>query len=207
MPHLLRQGDSVKLEYKLERHSKPLPRNLSPLMADIAAYLVSSSQRKIAEGIPPANAPLTKAVKNGDRTLRDMGLLTASITPASSRDTSEAGTNMIYARLMHFGGTVTPKRANALYIPASASSRSLMRKFGETPGKCISGMKAAGYQIWKSKSGKALLAKNGKDGALFTLFIIKKSVTVPARPFFVLDEADRAVMALKLENYLKGKVR
>lgn len=201
----LPQGDSVKLEYKMERHSKPLPKNLSPLMADIAVYLVSSSQRKIAEGIPPENAPLTKAVKNGSKTLRDNGILAASITPSGSRDTAQAGTNMKYARLMHFGGTVTPKSASALYIPASASTRKLMRTYGETPGKCISAMKAAGYQIWKSKSGKALLAKNGKEAEPFTLFIIKQSVTVPARPFLVLDEKDRAIIALKLENYLKGR--
>ena len=191
------------LKYKLERHSRPLPRNLSPLMADIADYLVSSSQRKIREGIPPANASLTKAVKSGDKTLQDNGILSASITPAHTRETAEAGTNLKYARLQQSGGTITPKIASALYIPASASTRTLMRRYGETPGKCISAMKAAGYQIWKSKSGKALLAKNGKDGDIFTLFILKQSVTVPARPFFVLDETDRAVIALKVENYIK----
>ena len=195
----------MKLFYKLVRNSKPMPKNLSHLMSDIADYLVSSTQRKIKNGILPPNAPLTKAVKQGSNTLQDSGILSSSITGGNTQTTAEVGTNLKYARIQHEGGTITPKSADALYIPASASTRTLMRTYGLTPGKCMSAMKKAGYQIWRSKSGKAMLAKEGKDGDPFVLFIRKESIEIPARPFLFVDDTDRKIIALKTENFIKGK--
>lgn len=132
--------------------------NAGALMKEIGQYMTSSSQNKIQGNISPDNAPLTRAFKKGGLTLRDTGQYAASITSRSDNTKAVVGTAAIQGRLIHEGGVIRPQKARRLYVPAGYKTRQMMRKFGLTPGKCIEGMKEAGYNIWKSKSGKALMA-------------------------------------------------
>ena len=59
--------------------------DLSPTMRKVSSYLVSSAVKKINAGVPPENAPLTQAVKQGNKTLRDGGQLMSSIAPQSGK--------------------------------------------------------------------------------------------------------------------------
>lgn len=178
----------MKLRYQRTNNSKPMKSDLSGAMRRIADYMVSSTQRKISSGISPANSPLTRNVKQGSKTLRDTGGLISSIAGKSGRTTAEAGTNKVYARILQEGGTITPKRAKSLAIPASARTRTLMRQFGSTPASCIRGMKGGGYTVWTQ--GKAVMARKGKRGRPFVLFILRRSVKIPARPFLYIDARD-----------------
>ena len=182
-----------------------------PLLERVGAYGASSSQRRIAGGMDPENAPLTRAWKKGsDTTLRDTGKLQGSITHRATRRAAAWGTNEIQARLLHEGGTVRPRKAKKLAIPAGWKVRRLMRRYGETPGSCIEAMRSSGdYAVWTSRSGKAVLAKRktaaGK-APVFVLFILKDSVTVPARPFLRLDDGDRAEIDRIAKRYLTDAV-
>lgn len=159
-------------------------------------YMVSSTQKKIRSGIQPANAPLTVAVKQGNRTLRDRGQLMASFSSRASEDQTVVGTNHVGARLNQFGGTIRPKKGKWLWIPAGARTRRLQRRYGFSATQVIQGLKGDGYKVWmvsKKKTGGAFMAQKGM-GKPFALFILKKSVTVPARPFLFVSDEDRRIL-------------
>jgi len=183
--------------------------NTGGLMEGVGQYMASSTQRKIAGGIQPENAPLTRAFKKGGLALRDTGKYIASITQKSDSTKAVVGSASIQGRLIHQGGTIKPKKAKKLYIPAGAKARQMMRKFGLTPGTCIEGMKRAGYGIWMSKSGKALMAAQkgakGKKGDAFVLFVLKDSVTIPARKHFFVDSVDKSVITEKQKTWITPK--
>ncbi len=191
----------MKARYEWKKKSGPMPRDLSTTMRRIADYMVSSTQRKINSGIGPANAPLTKAVKQGNRTLRDRGGLVSSLAPRSTKLRSEVGTQKKYARIQQEGGTITAKKS-FLYIPASAKARTMSRRFGATPTACIRSMKNNGYTVWRQ--GRTLRARKGKRGKPFTLFVLKKSVKIPARPFLHIDKQDEVVIMKMIENAVVG---
>lgn len=181
--------------------------SLEPTMRRVSKYLVSSAVRKINGNIPPENAPITQEVKQGNKTLRDDGQLMASIAPQNGKDWAAAQTNKKQAKILQEGGTVTAK-GKSLAIPASYQTRLLMRRYNaQKPRELIEAMKADGYNVFRLKkegggSTNILLAKK-KRGEPFALFILKKSVKIPARPFLYLDEADEKFVT----NEIRKSVR
>ncbi|MDE5899173.1 MAG: phage virion morphogenesis protein [Treponemataceae bacterium] len=165
--------------------------DLEPVMEHLSRVLVSSAQKKIHRGVPPENAPLTQEVKRGNKTLRDTGLLWNSIAPHHGKKWASAGTNLAYARIQQKGGTVVG-RGRGLWIPAGAKTRRLMRQHNaQTPGELIGALRGAGYSFFSTK--KAFCAKS-KRGKPFALFIIKRSVKIPARPFLYIDDEDERLI-------------
>ena len=177
--------------------------SLEPTMRSLSKYLVSSAVRKINGNIAPENAPLTQEVKQGNKTLRDNGALMASIAPQNGTTWAAAQTNLKYAKINQEGGTITAK-GKALAIPASHQTRVLMRKYNaQKPRELIEAMKADGYGLFRLKreggeSTNILMAKKGR-GKPFALFLLKKSVRIPARPFLYIDDRD--------EQYIKKEIR
>lgn len=157
------------------------------IMPKIAKYLQSCANKKINEGIKPENAPLTQAVKQGNKTLRDNGELAASIAPHNGDLWAAASTNKKQARILQEGGTITAKK-KALFIPAGAQTKKLMITYGtRRPSGLIEKMKADGYSFFRTPLSKVFFAKKGKRGKPFALFIIRKSVKIPERPFLYID--------------------
>ncbi|MBP3773471.1 MAG: phage virion morphogenesis protein [Treponema sp.] len=177
--------------------------SLEPTMRRVSKYLVSSAVRKINGNIPPENAPLTQEVKQGNKTLRDNGQLMASIAPQNGKDWAVAQTNLSYAKINQEGGTITAK-GKSLAIPASHQTRILMRKYNaQKPRELIEAMRADGYNVFRLKrqgggSTNILMAQK-KRGKPFALFILKKSVRIPARPFLYIDEGD--------ERFIKKEIK
>lgn len=167
----------------------------------VGAYGVSSTQKRIRSNIPPPNAPLTVANKKGHGTLRDTGALMNSITHKTGSTWAAWGSNITYARIHNEGGVIVPVNAKRLAIPAGWNARTLMRRYGETPRQCISGMKSAGYSVWRSKSGKALMS-SGKDGKPFVLFILRESVTIPKRQYIDFDNEDQVNVLDMVEAWI-----
>jgi phage gpG-like protein len=179
-------------------------------MRKAAAYLRSSTDRKIRDGVPPANSPLTQAVKRGGQTLRDSGDLAGGIAPHSGALWADASTNAKQARLLQEGGTIRPARAKALMIPAGPRTRQLMKRYGaHTPRDLWRLMEINGYQIFRPKGKNVYLAKEGRRGKPFALFIARGSVTVPPRPFLHIDGRDAAylfsLVVAGIRSALKGK--
>ena len=204
----------VKVISRPPDYAKLIGAGLAPTMKKAAMYLQSSANRKINSGITPANAPLTQSVKRGGQTLRDNGDLARSVAPHSGDMWADASTNLKYARIQQEGGTITPKNAKALFIPAGPKTRTLMRSYGaHSPRSLISAMTADGYGFFSA--GKVYFAykkstgKTGKRGKEFALFIISRSVKIPARPFLFIDEKDEAYLMKLIQegitNALGGK--
>ena len=169
---------------------------MEPTMRKISKYLVSSAVGKINKGVPPENAPLTQEVKQGNKTLRDNGQLMASIAPQHGNDFAAAQTNLAYAKINQEGGTITGK-GKGLWLPASAETRRLMRKYNaQKPGELIDTMRGDGYSFFRT--GKVFCAKK-KKGKPFALFIIKQQVKIPARPFLYIDNTD--------EKYINKEIK
>jgi len=195
----------VRVSYQFKKRSKPIPKDLSAVMRRGASYLVSTAQRRIKTGLRPKNSALTESVKGGTTPLMDSGSYLASIAGKSSATTAQAGTNKKQARLLQEGGIVKAKRAKNLAIPAGAKTRTLMRRYGMTPRTCIEAMEADGYSIYLTPRSQVLWAKKGKTGRPFPLFILKKSIRIPARPHLYIDAQDEIVILRMIENAIGWK--
>lgn len=187
----------VTVVKRLPKYGEGMKGAAAKAMPRIAEYLRSQADKKIRNGVPPANAPLTQAVKQGSQTLRDSGALAASITAHNGKDWAAAGTNLRYAKRLQEGGVIRGK-AKGLWIPAGSETRRIMRSYGATgAGKLIARMKADGWEMWRR--GKAFLAKKEK-GSAFVLFIIKQQVEIPARPFLYIDAKEEKFILRTIEN-------
>ena len=102
------------------RRLRELGGDLTPVMDDIGAMLVASTQHRFETGTGPDGTSWpesARAKRQGGQTLVDSGRLRDSITHRARGDTVEVGTNVIYAAIHQFGGTIKPKNAKSLAFP------------------------------------------------------------------------------------------
>lgn len=188
--------------------------NRAPLMKDLSLMALSAIQKNIESGIGPDNRPLTKEVKRGDKTLRDSGKLRASLTARHTESEAAVGTNVPYARVHNpeNGQTetvISAKNGKSLAIPASAKTRTLQRKYGFSAREVIAGLQAKKYSVYRPyKKGtrvrsNVIMAKK-KGEAAFAVFILKKSVKIPARPFMFLSDAVIAALEKRVSDYYEA---
>jgi len=172
------------------------------LMESIGLSFVSVTQERIHKGIEPPNAPLTKAWKKGKKAipLLDNGHMAASINYRAGKDFVTWGSNKIYAPIQQFGGTIKPKNAKKLAIPAGWHTRRLMRKYEETPKKCIEGLKKAGWKIYFTDG--AIMGKPPRKKDAIVLFVRKESVNIPARPFLRFEEPEKEALDREVRRWL-----
>jgi phage virion morphogenesis protein len=98
--------------------------DFTPAMAAIADYMRSEAVTGFETETGPDGArwrPSARALEDGGLTLTDTGQLRQSITAASDATSAIAGTNLIYAAIHQFGGTIRPKAGKkALATPFGA---------------------------------------------------------------------------------------
>jgi len=174
------------------------------LMEKLGARFVSTTVDRINRGIEPPNAPLTREWKKESNTpLRDTGRLMSSITYKAGKDLVIWGSNLLYAGIHQLGGTIKPVNAKKLAIPAGWDTRRLMRKYGETPEKCIEGLKKAGWKIWfRDRSIMGVPPRKRKKAEPVVLFIRKKKVEIPARPFLRFEEPEKRAFEEVFKKWL-----
>jgi phage gpG-like protein len=137
-------------------------------------------------------APATAAYRGGGKPLQDTGGLRDSITfNVIDERTVSVGTNKPYARLQNNGGVIRAKK-NWLWIPA-AGTRQLQRRYGYSPTDVLRGLKAAGFSVFR-KGRTMCYRKPGKRSKGHTAYYLKKSVEIPARPFFYLTSEETALI-------------
>ena len=80
-----------------------------------------------------------------------------SIAPQSGKSWAAAQTNLKYAKINQEGREITGK-GKGLWLPASAKTRTLMRRYNaQKPSELINAMKADGYSF--SRTGKVFQDK------------------------------------------------
>lgn len=100
--------------------------NTTPVMAAIGEGLVSSTHRRfVAQKSPDGMKwaplhPAYRAIKRNSRILTESGRLRGSINAQASNDMVRVGTNVIYAAIHQFGGTIVPRSARFLFFRLSS---------------------------------------------------------------------------------------
>jgi phage gpG-like protein len=148
-------------------------------------------------------APATAAYRGKGKPLQDTGSLRDSITfNVIDERTVSVGTNKPYARLQNNGGVVRAKK-NWLWIPA-AGTRQLQRRHGYSPTDVLRGLKAAGFSVFR-RGRTMCYARKGGRAKPKVAYYLKKSVEIPARPFFYLTPEETALImrevGLELEQF------
>jgi phage virion morphogenesis protein len=84
--------------------------NLQPLMQDIGEDIARVVEGNFAAGgRPEAWKPSARSRRDAGKPLSDTGRLRRSITVESDRTSAQVGTNVKYARIHQFGGTIHHK--------------------------------------------------------------------------------------------------
>jgi phage virion morphogenesis protein len=84
--------------------------NLKPLMQDIGEEMARIVERNFAVGGRPDAWPASaRSRRDAGKPLSDTGRLRRSITVESDRTSAQVGTNVKYARIHQFGGTIHHK--------------------------------------------------------------------------------------------------
>lgn len=120
------------------------------------------------------------SVARGGKPLQDTGRLRDSITYRTESDNLIVGTNIKYAPLQQYGGTVTPKNATYLTIPASTLSVTERRTFD---------LKKYDHVFFRPSAKGGLIAfQNQGKGKIRMLAVLKEEVTIKKRTFLYWSE-------------------
>ena len=116
--------------------------------------------------------------------------------------------NIRYAAMLEFGGTVRARAGRALPVPVGAAGRRIMR---DTQGK---GLKTSGVPMTMiRRKGKPPLlvraiVRRGKNSSKILgseiLFVLKKSVTIKPRPYMSRAEKDASLYAKAVTAFEAG---
>lgn len=160
--------------------------NLRPLMTALAGRLHDAVEANFAaEGRPkwPELRPATirQREKKGywpGKLLQRRGQLARSIEPGANAERAWVGTNLRYAAIHQFGGTIQ-KRARTQVIAYDERARRFMSR------------------------RKARRRKAGSVGVRFAA-IGAHTVTLPPRPYLTLTPGDREDLVAIVRRYLQG---
>lgn len=127
-------------------------------------------------GRPVPWRPSKRVLKSGGKTLVDLGILRSSFEIRSDDTSASVSTNIAYAPIHNFGGSINRKpREGVLFFKKFKS--------GKRKGRTLF-----------SKEGKALFGKK--------ISFSGHSVTMPQREFMMVQEEDWSEMTNKLASYI-----
>lgn len=127
-------------------------------------------------------------------TLVNRGKLMRSIkyrTDGNSVIISAGSATVPYARIHHEGGVIKPKNAKYLAIPITAQAK--LYKPRDYPGQTFI---AKGVIFLKVDGGKPV-----------PLYVLKKQVTIPARPYMFVDDGDKAQLREACKTYITARLK
>lgn len=204
----------ITVEDKQSKNFMRTMESMRPLMKELSLMALSAIQKNIENGIKPDNAPLTALVKQGKQTLHDMGTLRSSLNARSTETEAVVATNVRYAHIHNpeDGRTQTvirPKSSKYLCLPASSYTRTLLRRYDWSPREVIEGLRAKEYAVYRpykkgSRTRANVIMAKKKRKEPFALFILKTSVTIPARPFMFLSDDVIKAMSARAEAYYEA---
>lgn len=120
--------------------------DLTPLMDEIGRELVTSTRQRFEQEEGPDGSPWPKSARalvQGGQTLRDTGMLYRSITHRAEPQTVRVGTNLIYAAIHQFGGTIRAKTAKGLRFRPAGGNGFVSVKSVRIPARPYLGLSAA----------------------------------------------------------------
>lgn len=154
-------------------------RSPRPLMRAIAGTLESETEKNFAAQGRPAwlgLAPRTLKKRGaGAKILQDKGRLAASVAGRYGRDFASVGSNVVYAAIHQFGGTIQRAAYSSTVRLRTDRQGNLLRQ--GTEGR------ASRLAVFAKDSHKRAVTRRYTVGAY--------GVTIPARPFLPADKDGR----------------
>lgn len=124
-------------------------------MEDVSGVLEFGVRRRFETGEDPEGQPWVssqRAIEEGGRTLTDTGALLGSIAAAFDATGAIVGTNLVYAAIHQFGGTIKAKPGKALNTP-----------FGPRGAVNMPARPFLGFGPYEAKEIEAILSRHLKD--------------------------------------------
>ena len=158
-------------------------RDLSAPLADLGERLVRKIRRRL-------RGPALKA-----RTGRLAASLTYTESPqklvVSAGGKGPAGDAVAYARIHHKGGMIRPKNKKFLTIPfpGGPADRRVMVRASDFENTFVH---------------KGVIFQRQRD-AVVPLFILKRKVVMPKRPYMYMDDSDKAYFVKASKEHIGGR--
>lgn len=183
------QDQGVASAVERLRLGLPLGGSMRPAMEGMGRVLKTRSQLSFKTQTGPDGEkwkPSHRAKNEGGQTLSLSRRLRNSITYQADAAQVAVGTNVLYAAIHHLGGTIRAKNGPFLAIPITHAAR----KAGSPRNMEL--------HVVQTLKGQFILV----DKAGMTHFLLRDRVTIPARPFLGMADADRPVLVGVVERYL-----
>lgn len=171
----------------------PLGGSMLPAMQNMGRVLKTGAQLRFRSTSGPDGVSWAKSFRakhEGGQTLSLSGLLRRSITFSATATSATVGTPVAYAAIHQFGGTVRAKNAQFLSIPVTPEAR-----------REGSPRNMTGLHVAQTLKGQFILV-NDKG---VTQFLLRKQVTIPARPFLGVSAGDRVELIGVAERFLQAR--
>ncbi|MCU0918725.1 MAG: phage virion morphogenesis protein [Burkholderiaceae bacterium] len=184
--------ESRELQAALARlkMSLPLGGDMSPAMRNMARVLKTAAQLRFRTTRGPDGQAWPKsrrASEEGGQTLSLTRRLRNSISTAATSTTASVGTNVVYAAIHQFGGIIRAKKGPFLAIPVTQAARS-----------AGSPTRMPGLHVWQTLKGQFVMGDD--KGAVH--FLLRRQVTMPARPFLGASADDQAELVRVLNQHI-----
>lgn len=165
------------------------------LLQLLSTNMLTAVQSRFRRRVAP-DGKSWQASRNGGETLRDTGALLNSLHTFTTNDTAGVATNLKYAKIHNFGGTIKAKNAKYLTIPIAPMAKG--KRAREFPDTFIytNKEKDAAYiaQTVQTKRKR----KGGLSG-IRLLYALKKEVTMPKREYMGFNDS----LCKRIENIIK----
>ena len=164
----------------------------SEVLADFGEY----KRRRIVLSMP--RMPRLQRSSPGVPPARRTGLLSQRITWAVAGPRLDVGTNDERAAMLHFGGTIRPRTAKALAVPIHPDAQGKRpRDFADLDFIPRKGSGRPPLLVRKVFRGKSDTLRK-----MDVMFVLLKSVKLPARPFLVWNPEDETYLGKSLQKAL-----
>lgn len=185
------QGVQAALERL--RLGLPLAGGMRPAMENIGRALKTGTQLRFRNTSGPDGKPWQQSWRvrqGGGQTLSLTRHLRNSITYVATNDSVAVGTNVLYAAIHQFGGIIRAKSGPFLSIPVTPAARD-----------AGSPRKMPGLHVAQTLKGQYILV----DSKGVTQYLLRRQVTMPARPFLGVSESDSKEIVGVVERHLKAR--
>lgn len=171
---------------------RALMQDASPVTALIAGLMADAVEENFAQqgrpqwlGLNPKTLKRRREEAGTGKILQRSGRLASSVTPAHDATTARVGTNVVYAAIHQFGGTIQ-RHPMSGYVRLRKDRNGMIMRQANHPHL-------------------AVFAKNGHKRVKVVKWTRSQgwTIKIPARPFFALTEADNIGIESEVTSYLR----
>ncbi|ABO54314.1 MULTISPECIES: phage virion morphogenesis protein [Burkholderia cepacia complex] len=171
---------------------RALMQDASPVTALIAGLMADAVEENFAQqgrpkwlGLSPKPLKRRREEAGTGKILQRSGRLASSITPAHDATTARVGTNVVYAAIHQFGGTIQ-RHPMSGYVRLRKDRNGMIMRQADHPHL-------------------AVFAKNSHKRVKIVKWTRSQgwTIKIPARPFFALTESDNIGIESEVTTYLR----